>query len=107
MSPRNEWNPLKRHTHYRLVTAEVGRPLSDFRKGRELVKVMYDCLIGHQQAVEKANILHRDISAGNLLIVEYQTIDSNGRMTIEWRGMLNEWELSKLLYTNAGEGGQR
>ncbi|KAI0947737.1 hypothetical protein AcW1_009421 [Taiwanofungus camphoratus] len=107
MSPRNEWNPLKSHTHYRLVTAEVGRPLSDFRKGRELVKVMYDCLIGHQQAVEKANILHRDISAGNLLIVEYEIIDSNGRKTIEWRGMLNDWELSKPLYTNAGEGGQR
>ena len=35
----------------------------------------------------KAGIIHRDISAGNMLIYR----DDEG----EWRGLLNDWELSK------------
>lgn len=41
-------NPLKSHRHYRLVTKEVGRPLSDFRDGRELVLFIYHCLTGEE-----------------------------------------------------------
>ncbi|KAI0935014.1 hypothetical protein AcV7_003930 [Taiwanofungus camphoratus] len=94
-------NPLKAHTHYRLVTAEVGRPLSDFEDGFELVCTIYECMKGHMQAVEKAGILHRDISSGNMLIVE-QT-DESGKMVR--LGMLNDWELSKPLSKDVnGEG---
>ena len=45
--------------------------------------------------MEKAGILHRDISAGNLLICEYKSQDANGRP--ERRGLLTDWELSKPL----------
>jgi serine/threonine protein kinase len=38
---------------------------------------------GHQQAIEIAKMLHRDISAGNILI------------TKEGRGMLGDWEMAK------------
>lgn len=37
---------MKPHTHYRLVEAEVCRPLSDFENGRELVKFILDCMKG-------------------------------------------------------------
>ncbi|KAI0947702.1 hypothetical protein AcW1_009399 [Taiwanofungus camphoratus] len=95
-------NPLKAHTHYRLVTAEVARPLSDFRDGLELVTMIYDCMNGHMQALEKAGILHRDISAGNLLIVE--TTDALGNKIR--KGILNDWELSKPLPKDQNEEGE-
>lgn len=41
--------------------------------------------------MEKAGILHRDISAGNLLIYEFK--DESGE--IKRKGLLNDWELSK------------
>ncbi|KAH9947387.1 hypothetical protein B0H21DRAFT_739347 [Amylocystis lapponica] len=84
-------NPLKRHHHYRLVEKEVGRPLDDFENGRELLVLILDCIHAHQDAVEKANLLHRDISAGNILI--WQRKNSKGKLVR--RGLLNDWELSK------------
>ncbi|KAI0941213.1 hypothetical protein AcV7_002843 [Taiwanofungus camphoratus] len=97
-------NPLKAHTHYRLVTAEVGRPLSDFQDGYQLVDTIYECMKGHMQAVENAGILHRDISSGNILIIEHT--DKDGKKTCS--GMLNDWELSKPLSRDLnGEGEQR
>ncbi|KAI0916061.1 hypothetical protein AcV5_003504 [Taiwanofungus camphoratus] len=108
-SPVHRRNPLKRHTHYRLVTAEVGRPMSDFRTGSELVTIMCHCLQAHGEAVEKAQILHRDISAGNLLILEWVEMGANGRQKIVYQGLLNDWELSKPLATSleGDEDGQR
>ncbi len=38
--------PLKAHQHYRLVVAEVGKPLSEFTHGRELVTAILCCVIG-------------------------------------------------------------
>ena len=52
-------------------------------------------MAAHREAVEKAGILHRDISAGNLLICEYKSKDANG--SPERRGLLTDWELSKPL----------
>ena len=52
-------------------------------------------MAAHREAVEKAGILHRDISAGNLLICEYKSQDANRRP--ERRGLLTDWELSKPL----------
>ena len=45
--------------------------------------------------METAGILHRDISAGNLLICEYKSKDANGRP--ERRGLLTDWEQSQPL----------
>ena len=38
--------PLKQHRHYRIVVAEVGKPLSSFEDGYELVKAVYHCALG-------------------------------------------------------------
>ena len=75
------------HRHYRIVLGTVGRKLDDFKCTKEFVSAMYDALrgemtislagglrnlthiIAHEQAW-KIGILHRDISAGNILIVD-------------------------------------
>ncbi|KAI0753087.1 hypothetical protein C8Q80DRAFT_1351432 [Daedaleopsis nitida] len=79
--------PLKRHQHYRLVVKEVGKPLDQFGDcSGSLILAILCCLHAHEDAY-KAGIIHRDISAGNILL--YQ--DEQGT----WVGMLNDWELSK------------
>ncbi|KAI0699935.1 hypothetical protein C8T65DRAFT_831738 [Cerioporus squamosus] len=78
---------FKRHQHYRLVVAEVGKPLEEFGSGFKLVSAIFCCLLAHQAAYERAGIIHRDISSGNILLHK----GSNGA----WIGILNDWELSK------------
>jgi serine/threonine protein kinase len=51
-------------------------------------------ITAHQQAYDHAGVLHRDISAGNILIVD------EAKSTIEF-GMLIDWDLSKMV----GQGG--
>ncbi|KAH9947474.1 hypothetical protein B0H21DRAFT_883107 [Amylocystis lapponica] len=86
-------HPIKKHAHYRLVEKEIGCPLNDFENGYHLLKVLLDCLYAHRDAVEKANILHRDISAGNILIIYAK----NAREELIPYGLLNDWELSREL----------
>lgn len=39
-------NPLRIHTHYRVVVQDVGRPLKTFVNGVELAMLIYDCVTG-------------------------------------------------------------
>ncbi|KAI0327851.1 hypothetical protein GY45DRAFT_1307842 [Cubamyces sp. BRFM 1775] len=87
--------PLRRHKHYRLVVKEVGMELKKFKSGRQLLKVVYDCVVAHRDAVTKADIMHRDISGGNILIFPRPAIDPNQRSMMRWGGLLVDWELSK------------
>ncbi|KAI8976620.1 hypothetical protein BD414DRAFT_446088 [Trametes punicea] len=88
--------PLRRHIHYRLVVEEIGRPLHTFINGHHLVSVIYNCIRAHQEAVEKTNTLHRDISGGNILIYPCVVCDKPSRTKrIVLRGLLTDWELSK------------
>jgi hypothetical protein len=91
--------PIIPHTHYRLVLDLVGNKLTEFTSSRELVQAVRDALVGesiktldhderfnvpctaHQRAFE-LGILHRDISAGNIVIVF-------------GRGILIDWDLAK------------
>ncbi|RPD71828.1 hypothetical protein L226DRAFT_588706, partial [Lentinus tigrinus ALCF2SS1-7] len=80
---------MKKHQHYRLVVAEVGKPLDQFDRGWTLVMAVLCCIIAHAHAYKKAGIIHRDISAGNILL--YKEADGS------WVGLLNDWELSKVV----------
>ncbi|KAF8523328.1 hypothetical protein BU17DRAFT_63898 [Hysterangium stoloniferum] len=76
---------LRRLQHYRLVLNEIGRSLTDFRNTREMVTVVRDAIIAHGDAYDKTEILHRDISSGNILI------------TATGGGLLIDWDLCKKL----------
>ncbi|GJE92649.1 hypothetical protein PsYK624_088040 [Phanerochaete sordida] len=70
--------------HTRLVTKEIGRALETYEGSFELISFVYHAFFGHQDAWEKAGVLHHDISPGNILI----NIE-NGH------GFLNDWDLAK------------
>ncbi|KAF8443808.1 hypothetical protein L210DRAFT_3735437 [Boletus edulis BED1] len=85
---------LKLHRHYRLVLDDVGAKLMEFGSSRELVQAVSDALNAHEDAVKKSLVLHRDISPGNIIIV-------NGH------GMLIDWDLCKLISSEEGGGPRR
>ncbi|KAL6301568.1 hypothetical protein BKA93DRAFT_738530 [Sparassis latifolia] len=98
--------PLKSHTHYRLVEKEVCRPMSDFDSGEDLVHLVWDCVQVHKDAMLSADLIHRDISSGNLLINEHE-IEENGTKCVVRDGILSDWELSKPLPGKGSVDGPR
>ncbi|KAF8224713.1 hypothetical protein L208DRAFT_1409789, partial [Tricholoma matsutake] len=70
----------------------VARPLTSFYSSREFVSAIADAMQAHQVAYFNAHVLHRDISAGNILITD----DNNG-LLIDWDLCVN---LSKLKNDN-------
>ncbi|KAH9017104.1 hypothetical protein EDB83DRAFT_2271270, partial [Lactarius deliciosus] len=71
------------YVHYRVVLETLGSPLNTFKSTRELCEVIRDAINAHTGAYERVGILHRDVSAGNILITD------NGS------GILIDWDLSK------------
>ncbi|KAF9470862.1 hypothetical protein BDN70DRAFT_769812, partial [Pholiota conissans] len=76
---------MYRHSHYRLVLGVVGRDLASFRSTKELVTAIHDAVVAHKQVLEKGDIMHRDISVGNILILD------------TGRGILIDFDLCKRL----------
>ncbi|KAG2029840.1 hypothetical protein BDR03DRAFT_839063, partial [Suillus americanus] len=72
------------HTLHRLVLHLVGEKLIDFKSSHQLVQSVHDALLAHQDAYEKAKLLHRDLSVGNIVIFRGQ-------------GFLIDWDLAKLV----------
>ncbi|KAI0324060.1 hypothetical protein GY45DRAFT_469684 [Cubamyces sp. BRFM 1775] len=90
---------LRRHAHYRIVVQEVAKPLSEFLSGKHLVSVIIDCVRAHRDAVAKANVVHRDVSSGNILILPKVVYNKNtGKPRVAWKGLLADWELSKPIH---------
>lgn len=71
--------------HCRLVVQEIARPLKDYKSSRILVSVMMCALTAHRDAWERAGVMHRDVSAANILIVD----------PVKGLGILNDWDLCK------------
>ncbi|OSD00272.1 hypothetical protein PYCCODRAFT_1469602 [Trametes coccinea BRFM310] len=86
--------PLKTHRHYRLVVDEVCRPLREFDMFLDLVVVIHDCIEAHGHAYRRKGLLHRDISAGNVLIYPKPVVTDNGTLE-DPVGILADWELAK------------
>ncbi|OBZ73899.1 hypothetical protein A0H81_06300 [Grifola frondosa] len=100
--PRMPWNttcsrydPPSKLVHYRLVEKEVGQPLSEFKTSLELVKLISDCLIAHEDAANLACVLHHDVSPGNMIMYPVEVTNRKGVTKHLWTGLLNDWELSK------------
>ncbi|KAK7687988.1 hypothetical protein QCA50_008358 [Cerrena zonata] len=84
--------PLRQLTHHRLVQ-ELAFPLSCALSSEEMIHAIYDTIECIGQAYCKANILHRDISALNIMIRDLDPslpINANGsRRSV---GILNDWD---------------
>ncbi|KAL6300807.1 hypothetical protein BKA93DRAFT_752437 [Sparassis latifolia] len=78
------------------VVKEVGRPLDDHENSREMLYATFDALTAHREAWERADVLHRDISIGNILIDEDPDNPGyHGVVPKVIKGFLNDWDLCK------------
>ncbi|KAH9841800.1 uncharacterized protein C8Q71DRAFT_829062 [Rhodofomes roseus] len=77
---------------YRLLLKEIARPLKDYEDSLQLVEVIYQCLRAHEEAWERAGVLHADISTENLLIQWYT---ENGEL--KYKALLADWGLCKYI----------
>ncbi|KAJ1815636.1 hypothetical protein LPJ60_005639 [Coemansia sp. RSA 2675] len=55
--------------HRRIVLASIGEPLRTVETVKEFVTVICDAMESHHAIVERCQILHRDISDNNILVV--------------------------------------
>ncbi|KAI0312807.1 hypothetical protein OF83DRAFT_1269662 [Amylostereum chailletii] len=76
----------------RLVTNKIGRSLSGFMSERQLCVVLRDCIHAHWLVFKILGILHRDVSAANILI------DEDGR------GLLIDWGLARVVRVSPPAG---
>ncbi|EKM49436.1 uncharacterized protein PHACADRAFT_201696 [Phanerochaete carnosa HHB-10118-sp] len=76
--------PALMRIHTRIVVEEVGRPLETYAGTVQLFEACIYALIAHMEAWNKANILHRDVSANNIMI----NVRDN-------EAFLNDWDLCK------------
>ncbi|KZT19671.1 hypothetical protein NEOLEDRAFT_1141819 [Neolentinus lepideus HHB14362 ss-1] len=79
---------LSKHKHYRIVLDAVGRTLDKASSSRSIVKAIRDILVAHKEAYEKVDILHRDLSFYNIVLIG----DGDDE-----RGILIDWDLSRSL----------
>jgi len=101
--PSKDFPNIRKFRHYRLALDDVGRDLYAFSSVKELVKAIHDATIGkhvvcnqeradyltsnnvaHDDVFFGADILHRDISIGNVIL-------NNGT------GLLIDWDLCKIM----------
>ncbi|KAI0333040.1 hypothetical protein GY45DRAFT_375334 [Cubamyces sp. BRFM 1775] len=90
--------PLKAHRHYRLVVNEVGIPMTRFTNMEELVSLFTLCIYAHGEAYNRKGLIHRDISAGNVLIHARVVVGEDGVLLEDREPLLADWELAKNVY---------
>ncbi|CAG7999365.1 unnamed protein product [Penicillium salamii] len=64
-------NPLPNRVHRRIVLRDYGKPIYKASSRSALLAALEGCIAGHQ-SLQKAGILHRDISVNNLMINEHK-----------------------------------
>ncbi|KAI0645961.1 hypothetical protein C8Q79DRAFT_1010843 [Trametes meyenii] len=78
-------------SHMRIVIDDVGRSLTEFTSTHELVTAVRDAIIGHRLLWEKAEILHRDVSVGNILIKDVKKEED------KFTGFLHDYDYSSMV----------
>ncbi|KAL7277934.1 hypothetical protein ACG7TL_007882 [Trametes sanguinea] len=97
-SSENDGEAVYRHfTHYRIVTKDVCLPFTEITSSKQLVVLLFDCVTAHSFAYTDHRLLHRDVSAGNVIIRPSLSSDMSSDDTREvmWEGVLTDWELAK------------
>ncbi|RDB15281.1 hypothetical protein Hypma_004796 [Hypsizygus marmoreus] len=74
---------VTQRVHHRFTEDLIGMPLIKFASSKHLMAVVRDAFIAHQDAYTLCGILHRDISANNILIHP------------DGHGILNDWDMAK------------
>ncbi|KAF9554514.1 hypothetical protein CPC08DRAFT_712841 [Agrocybe pediades] len=69
--------------HTRFVTDKVGKPVEKFKTSKDFLKAVYDAYRAHKAVYEKCQILHCDVSVGNILV------------TADGKGFLNDWDQAR------------
>ncbi|OSD02228.1 hypothetical protein PYCCODRAFT_412716 [Trametes coccinea BRFM310] len=97
--PRDDDTDYRLYTHYRIVFKDVCLPFTSVKSSKQLVSCLYNCITTHSLAYSNQRLLHRDISAGNMIIrpTLSSSLDANGMRTVVWHGILTDWELAKKL----------
>ncbi|KAG6895060.1 hypothetical protein C0992_003294 [Termitomyces sp. T32_za158] len=76
------WHRVVQRFLHRFVSDIIGKPLKTFTSSKHLLQVVSHAFIAAKEAYELCRIIHRDISANNILI----THDG---------GILNDWDMAK------------
>ncbi|KAI0788321.1 hypothetical protein C8Q74DRAFT_1257359 [Fomes fomentarius] len=79
----------RERSHMRFVMADVGKPITKFKRTRDLIIAFRDAIIGHKLACQ-AGILHRDISVGNILIVDKEEGS-------RFKGFIHDFDYSSMM----------
>ncbi|CAH0025665.1 unnamed protein product [Clonostachys rhizophaga] len=78
-----------------LVVSPAGRVISDFKTIKELLEAMGDVIKAHRSLYKTGNILHRNISSNNIIIMKPETADG-------FKGMLIGFDLAKVRDSPSG-----
>ncbi|KAF6805586.1 hypothetical protein CSOJ01_09385 [Colletotrichum sojae] len=87
-----------------IVTSPLGRSLHNFRSLTELLQVFHDAIKCHRSLCYDANTLHRDISPGNIIILDDQDEGKPKGILIDLDSAI---ELGRESETEAGITGTR
>ncbi|OJT12266.1 hypothetical protein TRAPUB_11200 [Trametes pubescens] len=88
----------RERSHMRIVIDDVGRPLTEFTSTHELVCAVRDAIRGHQLAWQKAKVMHRDISVGNILIADQLYAKKHAKKSRKkaFTGFLHDYDYSAM-----------
>ncbi|KAF8067990.1 hypothetical protein FPV67DRAFT_1780966 [Lyophyllum atratum] len=79
----SDWKHITQRFHHRFVVDFIGKHLDRAKNSKAMMQAVSDAFTAHRQAYERCTIIHRDISARNILVDD------------EGRGILNDWDLVK------------
>ncbi|KAI0641593.1 hypothetical protein C8Q79DRAFT_280113 [Trametes meyenii] len=90
---------FRHYTHYRIVVKDVCLSFAEVKSSYQLVNMIYDCMSAHHIAYRDHSLLHRDVSAGNVIIrpILVDNPVKPGFKTVAWNGVLTDWELAKVV----------
>ncbi|KAI0641592.1 hypothetical protein C8Q79DRAFT_929651 [Trametes meyenii] len=90
---------FRHYTHYRIAVKDVCLSFADIKSSYQLVNMIYDCMSAHYMAYRDHGLLHRDISAGNVIIrpILVDDPENPGIKKVAWNGVLTDWELAKVV----------